>query len=373
MKQQYRLYGAQVSHFTGKLRGYLNYKSLEYQEKVPTIYDMLNRFPKKVGASVMPVIETRGGEWLADTTEIIEELETRHPSPSIRPTTPRQTIAAMLFEAWCDDFWMPVSLHTRWSYPENYPLFRSELGKGFLPFAPGFLQNYLVDKTAASKMRDALVRMGVVPEQFELLDRWIHNMLDMLEQHFSQHGYLFGGRPTIADYGLLGSMYGHLSRDPWPKRELIAPRPNLKAYIERLHRGDSTGYGASGELPADDEIPATLLPIFELIFREFYPLLAKTVDSVNEFIEEKGLQKGDKLPRMIKRVTFPMGDGEYTRFALTYPLWMMQRIQKHLRQLPDSDRASVKEWFASMSQADLAEMDFGPDLERVGLGVRLAI
>ena len=371
MKHQYKLYGVQVSLFVGKLRGYLNYKGLDYQEKAPTIYDLLRRFPKKVGAAFVPVVETRESEWLSDTTEIIEELETRHPTPSIRPLSPRQAIAANLFEAWCDDVWHPVALHTHWSFPENYPLFQSEIGGGFLPYAPRFLQNWAVDKTSAAQMRSALPNMGVVPEQVDLLERWIHNMLDMLELHFSQHDYLFGGRPTIADYSLLGPLYGHLSLDPWPKRELIAPRPHLKAYIERLHRGDCPVSGASGELLPDDVIPDTLLPVFDVIFCEFYPLLAKTVESVNELIKNKDLRAGDQMPRTFKRISFPMGDAEYTRGAFSYALWMMQRIQKQLRAMPDHERTSVAEWFEGRGQDDLLEMNFGPALERAGLTVRL--
>ena len=372
MQSQYRLYGVQVSLFAGKVRGYLNYKGLDYQEKAPTLYDMLRRFPRKVGATVMPVVQTREGEWLADTTEIIEWLETRHPTPSIRASSPRQAVAAMLFEAWCDDVGHPVALHTRWSFPENYPLFRAEMGQGFLPYAPRFLQNWVIDKTAAARMRSALPNMGVVPGQVDLLERWIHTLLDMLELHFSRHDYLFGGRPTIADYSLLGPLYGHLSLDPWPKRELIAPRPHLKAYIERLHRGDSPRSGACGELLPEDAIPETLLPVFELIFSEFYPLLEKTVKSVNEYIQRKGLQAGDQLPRTFRDISFPMGDGEYTRGAFSYTLWMMQRIQKQLCAMPENERASVADWFAQRGQADLLEMNFGPEVERAGLTVRLA-
>ena len=62
MKHQYKLYGVQVSLFVGKLRGYLNYKGLDYQEKAPTIYDLLRRFPKKVGGAFVPVVETRESE-----------------------------------------------------------------------------------------------------------------------------------------------------------------------------------------------------------------------------------------------------------------------------------------------------------------------
>ena len=368
MQNQYTLYGVQVSLFVGKVRGYLNYKGLDYQEKAPTLYDFFRRFPRKVGAGVMPVIQARENEWIGDTTEIIETLEARHPTPSIRPSSPRQKIAAMLIEAWCDDVAHPVALHTRWSFPENYPLFRSEMGKGLLPYAPRFLQNWAVDKTAAAQMRKASPNMGVVPQQIELLERWTVELLDVLELHLSQHDYLFGGRPTIADYSLLGLLYGHLSRDPWPQRELIAPRPHLKSYIERLHRGDT----ASGELLPEDAIPETLLPVFDLIFNEFYPLLDATVKSVNEYIQRKGLQAGDQVPRAFNGISFPMCDGEYTRIGLSYALWMMQRIQKKLREMPEDDRTSVAQWFADRGQVDLLEMDFGPDVERAGLTVRLA-
>ncbi|MBK6559245.1 MAG: glutathione S-transferase C-terminal domain-containing protein [Comamonadaceae bacterium] len=39
-------------------------------------------------------------------------------------------------------------------------------------------------------------------------------MLDLLDAHFAQHRFLFGERPTLGDFGLVGSMYGHLGRDP---------------------------------------------------------------------------------------------------------------------------------------------------------------
>jgi len=371
MQHQYRLYGLQISHFSGKLRGYLNYKGLDYEEKAPDLFDMVCRFPKKVGAAVVPVIETNSGEWLGDTTDIIEEFERRHPQPSIAATTPKQTIASMLFGAWCDDFWLPVSLHTRWSHPENYPVFRHELGKGLLPYAPNFVRNWLADNMAAAKMRDAAVAMGVVPNQVELLDQWIATMLDTLEQHFAQYDYLFGGRPTIADYSLLGCLYGHLSKDPWPRRELIAPRPHLKSYIERLHSGDRPRAGAPGELLPDDEIPATLLPMFSAIFNEFFPLLEKMVESVYQLIAGENLKKGDVLPRATKKVSCPMGNSRYERIARTFPLWMMQRIAKVLAKLPTDDRAAVRDWFASFGRGELLEMDLGPDVERAGLTVRL--
>ena len=54
------------------------------------------------------------------------------------------------------------------------------------------------------------------------------------------------------------------------------------------------------------------------------------------------------------------------------PLWMMQRMQKQLRAMPEHERTSVAEWFADRGQDDLLEMNFGPAVERAGLTVRLA-
>jgi len=369
MKTQYRLYGWHISHFAGKIRGYLNYKRLDYSEKTCTVFDMKSRIPKHTGAMAMPAIETRDGEWLADTPLMIEALETRHPANSIGINTPLQRVLAELFENWADDVMLPVSLHTRWSYPENYTtLLREEGGKNLLPYAPRFLRNKLSDKVFLASMSGSKESQGITPEQIPLLERWSLHILDLLDTHFQQHNYLFGGRPTVADYGLLGTMYGHLNRDPWPKREWLDPRPNLQAWVERTHSGQA----AQGELLADDKIPDTLMPVIDIIGREFLVCMDKTAAALHELVDRKQLTSGSSLPRVLPGITYPMADREYTRHCFTYSLWRMQRIQKQLRSLPEAEQATVAQWFSDKEFMDLASMDCGPKLERKGLGARLA-
>jgi hypothetical protein len=50
---------------------------------------------------------------------------------------------------------------------------------------------------------------------------------------------------------------------------------------------------------------------------------------------------------------------------------MMQRIQKNLQTLSQSDKAAVADWFVSMGQKDILTMDFGPKVERYGLTTRI--
>ena len=369
MKHEYRMYGWQGSHFVGKLRGYLNYKGLDYEEKDIWAYDLLVRIPRAIGVTVMPALESSSGEWFGDTPLIIEELERRHPENGIRVGTPRQKMAAMLLENWFDDSWIKVSVHTRWSYPENWDsLLKREWGRSLLPYAPPFIREHVAERVVKKAMSGSRHPLGVRPGKLELLERWALQHLDTLNAHFRQHDYLFGGRPTIADYALLATMYGHLNRDPWPKREWINPRPELRAWAERTGRGDA----ASGELLPDDEVPSTLAPLFLGLFNEFPEFMKKAVGGVRRHVENQALESGSSLPRALGEVSYPMLDGEFTNMPLTYSVWRQQRMQQVYRALPADQRNSVDAWAGDMGCADMFTMDLGLELVRDGVSAALA-
>lgn len=161
----------------------------------------------------MPALKCKDGVWLWDTPLIIEEMEKRHPQPSILANTPVQKFVSKLFQNWMYDVGVPIALHTRWSYPENYEkLNREEAGKNLLPYMPGIIRNKIVDKALSNRMSEKLPNMGVTPDQIPLLEKWATHILDLLDVHLSQYDYVLGGRPTVADYALLGLMQGHLNR-----------------------------------------------------------------------------------------------------------------------------------------------------------------
>ncbi len=362
----YTLYGWQLSYFSGKTRAYLNYKGIPYVDKAVDAYTLMKRIPAKTGATVMPVVVTPQGEWLQDTTHIVEVLEARFPAKPVVPTTPRQRIAAGLIEAWADEWWIPTAMHYRWSYPENYPLFRHEAGRSLLPWAPALLRNRLADYTA-SKLRGYLSDVGVVPEQFAQMENWTVAMLDALELHFRQHDYLFGGAPTIADFALVGPLYGHLGRDPAPLRELVQPRPALQAWIHRVH----DGLPATGTLLADDALPDTLAPVWDSICGEFLPMVMAIRHATQEALATLPPER-PRLPRALGRIEFPMAGERFSRNAIPYILWMLQRVQNDYRALPAAGQTAVRGWLQAQAVADALDADLGPALVRKGLHVALA-
>ncbi len=367
MKKQYKMYGWDISHYSGKLRGYLNYKNLDFEECPINAYQLTQLFPRKVGSLVMPVLLTNKGEWLSDTADIIEELEQRHPTPSVFPCTPRKLIASLILSIWADEFWTPSTMHYRWSFPENYPRFREEAGNSLLPYTPKFVKNWVADNIPAKKMRSYLPSIGVTKEQLPIIENWTNQQLDLLEEHFSQHAYLLGDQPTVADHALIGPLYAHLYGDPVPKRILINSRPNLKQWIERTHRGEK----ANGEFLSDDSIPPTLVKVFEGIFKEFYPMIMEIAKATATVIQENKIKGGDSLPRSLNTIRFPMAGATLSRIALPFSLWKAQSVQQRFLQMPTDEQESIQTWLKTMGFDNALKISLGPALERHGLATKL--
>ncbi|HSW12059.1 MAG TPA: glutathione S-transferase family protein [Solimonas sp.] len=365
MNKPYVMHGWHLSFFSGKTRAYLRYKGVPFVDHEVDALTLMWKIPRKTGAAVMPVVVTPEGEWLQDTKDIAEAIERRFPQAPVLPSTPRQRIAAMLIEAWADEWWIPVAMHYRWVYPENYALFEADGGNALLPGFPRVVKNRLV-AYAANKMRSYLPAVGIVPEQYAVMERWTENMLDVLDRHFQHMPFLFGTRPSVADFGLIGPMYGHLARDPWPKRELVEPRPHLKRWVERMNAPQP----CSGEFLADDAIPDTLQPVFDALFGEFYPMVSGIRDEVLKALPSLPPERR-RLPRALGPIEFPMGQGRYRRDAMPYTLWMMQRVFDSYRALDAAGRAAVDAWAATQGAPEAMRLDIGPRLKRVGLHVAL--
>lgn len=354
--------------YSGKARGYMNYKGLNFLDKKASIFDMATKIKPNTGERVVPVLESKSGDWIQDTTIILDYLERRHPERSISVATPRQYAVSLLLEVWADEYWVPIAMHYRWSFKEeNEDLITSEVGASLFPFLPNFLQSYL-GRRVTSRLDEAAPIIGFVPEQFKMLEDWTEKVLDLLERHFSQHDYLLGGRPTVADFALLASFYGHLNRDPAPKRMLMPSRPNLTDWVERTHRGDTP----SGDLLPNDAVPDTLVPILKLVCDEFLSMVEAYRAVLQIYISDNGKQSGDEIPRFLEFADFPMGEDTFTRQTMPYTLWMMQRAQKVFRAGHPGELESVNQWMAQTFGTGFLDLDPGPALVRTGLSTKLA-
>ena len=110
------LYALPHSYYSGKVRSYLRYKGIAYRETLSTLNVFRRVIVPRTGVKYIPVIETRDGEFIQDSTVIIDALESRYPQRSVYPETPRQHLAALLLEILGDEWMLMPGMHYRWSF-----------------------------------------------------------------------------------------------------------------------------------------------------------------------------------------------------------------------------------------------------------------
>ena len=356
--RRYTMIGAELSLYSGKVRSYLLQKHIPFTETGTNPWQLFHTIRRRTNAAAVPVIITPQGEWLQDSSAIIDELERRFPTASVLPSTPVLRFAAYLFELWGDEFWLPLAMHARWSHDENRALFVHDAGEALMQGFPNWLKE-LLGNNHARLMRKLARSVGVTPEGAPVIDRFARIQLDGLDRHFATHAFLFGNRPSLGDYGLIGPLYAHLGRDPWPKRELIAPRPHLKAWIERMFEPADK----PGDFDIDDSVADTLTPALRSIFDEMVPYIAACAA---ELRKTKPLSEGGKVARHLPEVSYPMAGGTHRRAALSYPVWMAQRMFDAFHTMPEPEQRRVREWLATVGGEHLFALHL-PRVERIGL------
>lgn len=340
-QQRYQHYGWPVSYYSGKTRAYLHYKGIPFDDIAPSFRLMQGELKRRVGYTVMPVVVTPDDETLQDSSEIIDWFEAKYPEPSVYPDTPVQRILALLFELYGDEWLLLPAMHYRWNFPaENSEFLHREMGQAAFPKLPGFIQKKLASKITG-RLAGYVKALGITENSIPAIEAWTATLCDQLDAHFAAHDYLFGGRPSIGDYGMIGPFWAHLGRDPWPKANLVGKRPHLAAWVQRM----VTPPGEYGDWLPDDEIPATLWPIMQRFVKDYWPVLQSTASAVQQRLQTNPEQA---LPRGLGKAEFKLADITEQRVVQPFAIWMAQRPIDAYQQVPASQQAGADQRLAEM-------------------------
>lgn len=340
-----QLYGWEVSPFTAKIYTYLKYKQLDPQYVTSSIWQLNFKIKKDVGQIIMPVVYDNKVV-LQDSSAIVDHYEAKYASRSVIPTQPLHKICCYLLELLGDE-WLPLAaLHYRWHYPENRTFIFHEFGRSALPGFPRLLQTYAAKKMGG-KMAGYLPILGISNEMQQPLENNTHTLLDYLNQHLAQHPFLFGSRPSLADFSMYGPLYAHLHRDPFPEN-LLSPYPHVIQWINTLN-GPINLY--QGEWLSSPTLPISLLPILQVWSQTHVPLIKASIHGFNEWCNQH--PNSERLPRAFGRTTLNINGQQSSRLNLSYVLWMWQRIQAVYQTLAPEDKTSVD---TLLKQLDILDM-----------------
>jgi len=139
MTEKYILYASEFSLYAGKVRAYLQYKRIPYDEVLSSLSVNKKIIVPQTGVRLIPVVKTPDDQYLQDTSHIIDTLETAFPERSVMPDSPRQRLASLLLELYGDEWLLIPAMHYRWNH-DNFPFIFDEFGRTLFPRLPAFIR-----------------------------------------------------------------------------------------------------------------------------------------------------------------------------------------------------------------------------------------
>lgn len=251
----YRLFGAETSPYSLKVRAALRYKGVAF-DWVARSASNEAEFRKSAATPTVPLLLSPDQAPAQDSTLILAALEASHPEPPARPDESACAALALILEDYADEWLNKCMFHQRWGQQPDRDaaalrvLIQLNDGKRPRAFkAPA--------KQIATRMLARLPLVGAEPENAAALENSYRRFALRLNSHLQNHLFIFGGRPSAADFAVAGQFQQMLT-DPTPAAWLNERAPFVVAWCG--HMDDPKASGPFEPLAALEE---TLLPIFE--------------------------------------------------------------------------------------------------------------
>lgn len=350
------LYGSPMSLYTGRARSYLIKAGIAYREEPHASKHFFDSvLPKAGGRRGIPTVEFPDGSVIRDGVAIIDHFEDLG-GHRFSPTTPKQRIVSLLFDAIGAEGLLRACMHYRWNFDRD--------NQDFLRFH--FQTIYLEDPVAAADERMRFIRenvnpaWGVSPETHELIESLHLLMLEKLNTHFAEYPYLLGGKPCIGDFGMMAPLYGHLGRDPKPLSLMQMHAVRLFRWVERMNRPEpDVGEFADKQTKylEDDEVPNTLSDVLRHFAVDFVPESRAACDCINEWLDANAdLQPNTEVERGVGTCHFEVQGVPVSAMAQPFRFYVLKRVQDEFDALGEQDQNDVA---ALLSTCDMSEvLDF---------------
>lgn len=250
----YRLFGAETSPYSLKVRSFLRYKGADF-EWIARSAETDEAFQAEASVPTLPLLLSPNRPASQDSTYILAALETDLSEPNVIPEDKALASLALVLEDYADEWLSKLMFFYRWGgKPDREDAGErtmEQLFQGNLPRAKKRTRDEI-----AKKMRGYLPLIGIEKKNEKVLKRSFETLFQHLETHLQAHKFLFGGRPSVADFAFSGQI-SQLLRDPTPAAWLAENAPAVVAWASAMDAPV-----ADGPFATLDDLKTTLLPLF---------------------------------------------------------------------------------------------------------------
>ena len=357
MSEPIKVFGNVGSPYTQKILALLRYRNIPYTVSWGDVIHnltLLNIDPPK--PVLLPTMIFGNGDdkniAKTDTTPIIRELEDIYENKSVIPNTPSIKFLNYLLEDFADEWTTKYMFHYRWYFKEDAENAKKMLVLQHKSNIPDDVINQFAD-VIADRQINRLWVVGSNDETAGLIDDSYKRFLTLMEKHLSISPFMFGMRPSSADFGLYGQLTQLVGFDPTPRNIAYKQSPrcvswvNIMSDLSGLHDKGGVGefFGVESKSDNDKELnyfnndgfgwdtlenlPLTLNEIFSEVGRVYIPCLIAN----NKAYENKEDIWEIEIDNLIwKQKTFP------------YQSKCLGWIKEEFNTLLSDDKSKVKDY-----------------------------
>ena len=255
MSQPHRIYGAEMSPYSVKVRSYFRFKDIPHRW-LPRNADTMADYQKFAKLPIVPLVVTPDDEGIQDSTPIIERLEESFPEPSIHPADPTLRFLSEVLEEFGDEWGNKWMFHLRWARPLDQEACAGRLASGAAPSAD---ESQRADM--AAQIRERMVGrvwfVGSSEQTAPQIEASFDDTLGILEAHLAERPYLMGARPCFGDFGLWAQIYEAWT-DPTAGALVEARAPAVLEWLQRM-----LFPRVEGDFETWAQLSPTLMPLLE--------------------------------------------------------------------------------------------------------------
>jgi glutathione S-transferase len=287
MTDVYRIFGAEMSPYSVKVRSYFRYKAIPHQwilrnSASQAEYEKYARLP------IVPLVVTPDGAGIQDSTPIIDRMEKLFPEPSIHPDGAAGFVSALI-EEFGDEWGNKWMFHYRWGREVDQIASAGRIARMRVPKASE-TDCVALAKQVRERMVGRVWFVGSNEQTAPQIEAGFGEMLALLEAHLASRPYLFGGRPAYGDFGLWGQLY-ELWTDPTAGALIEGGAPHVLDWVHRMlwPRADDA-------FEPWAQLAPTLMPILtKQVGGKFMPWTVANEKALAEGKEEFSVKLGDEV------------------------------------------------------------------------------
>ena len=285
MTERIKIFGAPASPYTQKMISIMRYRHIAYEFYIGDVSGRLSRIegiesPKPV---LLPTLLLKDGQGnlqaTTDTTPIIKRFENEYPDRKLLPEDPALSFINYLLEDFGDEWVTKYMFHYRWYFKED-----ANNASTILPLSDlatdmddGTLKE--VKKMIHDRQHGRLWVVGSNDTTAKLIDSSYRRFVKLMDDHLSVSRFLFGEKPSSADFAIYGQLTQLIGFDPTSRRIASENSLRLVSWVDVM--ADLSGHDVNNSnWTSLEDSPPSLKEIMKEFGQMYVPALLANAKAI---------------------------------------------------------------------------------------------